>query len=91
MRENGQISRMWEKWGTEFSTECFSNSDNADPLKFEDVTMAFAILSVTMALVFILVLAEMFVGSGKKTVDPENFMDNNFGSCPLCHRHWQLD
>ena len=88
MRENGQISRMWEKWGTDFSTQCFSNSDNADPLKFEDVTMAFAILSATMALVFILVMAEMFLGSGKNRNDPEK---EYYGSCPLCHRHWQLD
>ena len=81
------------KVGHQFSTSCFSSGDSADPLQFKDVTMAFAILSVTMVMVVLLVAAEVFMGTpgaaaaGKK--DSENFID--YGSCPMCHRQWQFD
>ena len=57
MRENGQISRMWQKWGSAFRTDCHKNS-GTDPMRFQDVTVAFVILMGAMTLVLILLVAE---------------------------------
>ena len=65
MRENGQIYRLWKKWGTEFSEKCL-NPEGAQPLKFQDIKMAFTLFMAASGLALFLLFAENFVHKSKK-------------------------
>ena len=57
MRENGQIRRLWKKWGSAISALCLE-SDETKPIKFQDVMMVFIIIFGALILVFFLVIVE---------------------------------
>ena len=60
MRENGQIHRLWKKWGSAISALCLE-SDETKPLKFQDVMMVFIIIFGALILVFFLVIVEFLL------------------------------
>ena len=64
MDENGQLNRLWKKWGSEFSSECMATG--SVPLSFNDVNMAFVILGGAIILVLSIFLTEILVSRSRR-------------------------